>query len=51
MYNQISLIRLKKSPFSQLRDGKAMLTVQLAIENSKEGKTKQRTKDQETKTT
>ncbi len=51
MYNQISLIRIKKSPFSQLRKGKARLTVQPAIENSKEGKTKQRTKDQEIKTT
>jgi hypothetical protein len=51
MYNQISLIRIKKSPFSQLRKGKARLTVQPAIENSKEGKTKQRTEDLETKTT
>ncbi len=47
----ISLIRIKKPPFSQLRKIKARLTLrQQATENSKEGKTKQRTKDQETET-
>jgi hypothetical protein len=47
----ISLIRITKSPFSQLRKIKARLTRrQQATENSKEGKTKQRTKDQETET-
>jgi hypothetical protein len=47
----ISLIRIKKFPFSQLRKIKARLTLrQQATENSKEGKTKQRTKDQETET-
>jgi len=45
----ISLIRIDKSPFSRLREGKARLTfLQPATENSKEGKEKQRTKDQET---
>ncbi len=50
-YDQtVSLIRIKKSPFSQLRKGKARLTLlQPATENFKEGKTKQRAKDQETK--
>jgi hypothetical protein len=44
------LIRIEKSPFSQLRKGKVRLTLlQPATENSKEGNTKQRTKDQETK--
>jgi len=39
----ICLIRIKKSPFSQLRKIKARLTLlQQAIENSKEGKTKQK---------
>jgi hypothetical protein len=48
----ISLIKIKKSPFSQLRKGKARLTLlQPATENSKEGNEKQITKDQETKTT
>jgi hypothetical protein len=48
-FHKISLIRIKKSPFSQLRKGKASLTLlQPATENSEEGKTKQRTKDQET---
>jgi hypothetical protein len=47
----ICLIRIKKSPFSQLRKIKARLTLlQQATENSKEGKTKQRTNDQETET-
>jgi hypothetical protein len=47
---QISLIRIKKSPFSRLRKGKVRLTLlQPATENSKEGKTKQRRNDQETK--
>jgi ABC-type uncharacterized transport system fused permease/ATPase subunit len=47
----ISLIRIEKSPFSQLRKIKARLThLQQATENSKEGKTKQRTNDQETET-
>jgi hypothetical protein len=47
----ISIIRIEKSPFSWLRKIKARLTLlQRATENSKEGKTKQRTKDQETKT-
>ncbi len=46
----ISPVRIKKSPISQLRKIKARLTLQPATENSKEGKTKQRTKDQETKT-
>jgi hypothetical protein len=47
----ISLIRIKKCPFSQLRKIKARLTLhQQATENSKEGKTKQRTKDQQTET-
>jgi hypothetical protein len=42
------LIRIEKSPFSQSRKIKARLTLlQQATENSKEGKTKQRTKDQE----
>jgi len=46
----ISLIRIDKSPFSRLRKGKARLTfLQPATEYSKEGKKKQRTKDQETK--
>jgi hypothetical protein len=46
----ISLIWIKKSPFSWLREGKARLTLlQAATENPKEEKKKQRTKDQETK--
>ncbi len=46
----ISLIRIKKFPFSWLREGKGRLTLlQPATENPKEGKKKQRTKDQETK--
>jgi hypothetical protein len=46
----ISLIRIKKSQFSQLRKNKARFKFfQQATENSKEGKTKQRTKHQETK--
>jgi hypothetical protein len=46
----ISLIRSKKSAFSWLRKGKAGLTLlQPATENSKAGKAKQRTRDQETK--
>jgi hypothetical protein len=46
----ISLIRIEKSPFLQLRKKKARLTIlQQATENSREGKTKQKTKDQETK--
>jgi hypothetical protein len=45
----ISLLRIEKSPFLQLRKNKARLTIlQQATENSKEGKTKQRTKDKET---
>jgi ABC-type uncharacterized transport system fused permease/ATPase subunit len=45
----ISLIRIEKSPFSQLRKIKARLThLQQATENSKEGKRKQRTNHQET---
>jgi hypothetical protein len=41
------LIRIEKSPFSQLRKGKARLKLlELATENSKEGKAKQRTKKQ-----
>jgi hypothetical protein len=45
---RVSLIRIEKSPFSQSRKVKARLTLlQQATENSKEGKTKQRTKDQE----
>jgi hypothetical protein len=48
---RVSLIRIEKSPFSQSRKIKARLTLlQQATENSKEGKTKQRTKDQETET-
>jgi hypothetical protein len=44
------LIRIEKSPFSQLRKGKVRLTLlQPATENSKEGKTKQGKKDEETK--
>jgi hypothetical protein len=47
-----SLIKIKKSPFSRLRKGKARLTLlQPVTENSKEGNEKQITKDQETKTT
>ncbi len=47
---KLYLIRIKKSPFSQLRKGKARLTLlQPATENSKEGKTKQRAKDRKTK--
>ncbi len=46
----ISPIRIKNSPISQLRKIKARLTLQPATENYKERKTKQRTKDQETKT-
>jgi hypothetical protein len=47
----ISVIRIEKSPFSWLRKIKARLTLlQQATENSKNGKTKQRTKDQETRT-
>jgi hypothetical protein len=45
----ISLIRIKKCPFSQLRKIKPRLTLRQQ-ENSKEGKTKQRTKDQQTET-
>jgi len=46
-----SLIRIEKSPFSWLRKRKARVTLlQKATEDSKEGKTKQRTKDQEIKT-
>jgi hypothetical protein len=46
---KIYVIRIEKSPFS--RKIKARLTLlQQAAENSGEGKTKQRTKDQETKT-
>jgi hypothetical protein len=45
-------MRIEKSPFSLLRKAKARLTLlQPATENSKERKAKQRTKDQETKTT
>jgi hypothetical protein len=45
----ISLLRIEQSPFLQLRKNKARLTIlQQATENSKEGKTKQRTKDKET---
>jgi len=48
---KMSLIRIEKSPFSWLRKIKARLTLlQQATENSKEGKSKQRTKDQETET-
>jgi len=47
----ISVIRIEKTPLSQLRKIKARLTLlQQATENSKGGKTKQRTKDQETET-
>jgi hypothetical protein len=47
---QISPIRNKKSPFSQLRKIKASVTLlQQVTEDFKEGKTKQRAKDQETK--
>jgi hypothetical protein len=47
----ISVIRIEKSPFSWLRKIKARLKLlQQVTENSKEGRTKQRTKDQETKT-
>jgi hypothetical protein len=45
---EISLIRIQKSPFSQLRNSKVRLTLlQLATENSKKRQKKQRTKDQE----
>jgi len=48
----ISLIRIEKSPFSRLRKGKARLTLlQPATENSKGGNEKQITKDHEKKTT
>jgi len=47
---EISLIRILKSPFSWFRKGKARLTLlQPATENSKKGKTKERTKDQGTR--
>jgi hypothetical protein len=47
---KISLIRIEKSPFSRSRKGKVRLTLlQPATENSKEGKTKQGTKNQNTK--
>jgi hypothetical protein len=47
----ISVIRIEKTPLSQLNKIKARLTLlQQATENSKGGKTKQRTKDQETET-
>jgi hypothetical protein len=47
----MSLIRIEKSPFLRLRKIKARLRLlQQATENFKEGKSKQRTKDQETKT-
>jgi hypothetical protein len=45
-----NIIRIKKSPFSQLRKIKARSTLlQPATENSKKATKKQRTKDQETK--
>jgi hypothetical protein len=47
----ICLLRIEQSPFLQLTKNKARLTIlQQATENSKEGKTKQRTNDQETET-
>jgi hypothetical protein len=47
---QTCLIKIKKSPFSRLRKGKVRLTfLQPATEDSKDGKTKQRRNDQETK--
>jgi hypothetical protein len=46
----IYLSKELRNPFSRLRKIKARLTLQQATENSKEAKTKQRTKDQETKT-
>jgi hypothetical protein len=47
----ITLTRIEKSPFSPLRKHKARLTIlQQATDNSNEGKTKQRLKDEETKT-
>jgi hypothetical protein len=47
-YAKYLSLKIKKSPFTHLREGKVRLTlVQPATENSEEGKTKQRTEIEE----